>query len=451
MINADRKFEVTLIDTAGIQNLLDFDFREYKNPDLNFEVRKYIKKVFIECTEDVRDLLPSIPLRVEVHLEQERRSNQFISLAYYDSSRSSESRITIGVYYDTITKIGKGVVKGNLSRVADRFKATVYHELIHAADRLHLSEIKNTRYRDLSGVNYNHSGRFFDANALPDEVNVQWALLDFFYKFRAEGIAILGQKLMTNGYREANLNSTDALQKFNDIIIKVIDICSGLKFYHRFRSHEALVELQGLGMFAYEIADVLFVKALGKEELIESLVYPVAENQTDQVSRNVIHKTIKEFINIDLSEFIQVLLSLPELNFREQFLQVCAVIQREEDTNAIKEFSRNLIWTGYNREAEKYIQIVKGIMGSTIPLEEIIEMHKRLSKESYTEDIMQEIQAMATDLLLVVQNSGSEVAHWALTYLFDDEDLIHDDISYLGWQDDWVVLDSAMRILNLRQ
>ena len=87
-------------------------------------------------------------------------------------------------------------------------------------------------------------------------------------------------------------------------------------------------------------------------------------------------------------------------------------------------------------------------MGSRIPLSEMINMHDKFLQKSYPEDIIDDIRKMAEVLIKHAQETSNEVALWALTYLFDDQDLIHDDVSYLGWQDDWVVLNSATRILQ---
>ncbi|MBO4822344.1 MAG: hypothetical protein J5548_12890 [Prevotella sp.] len=40
------------------------------------------------------------------------------------------------------------------------------------------------------------------------------------------------------------------------------------------------------------------------------------------------------------------------------------------------------------------------------------------------------------------------IAQWALTYFFDDEDVIHDDIHGMGFVDDLVVLDYALNLLH---
>ncbi len=40
------------------------------------------------------------------------------------------------------------------------------------------------------------------------------------------------------------------------------------------------------------------------------------------------------------------------------------------------------------------------------------------------------------------------LAQWALTYFFDDEDIIHDDVSGLGLVDDMTIIDYATSILR---
>jgi hypothetical protein len=82
---------------------------------------------------------------------------------------------------------------------------------------------------------------------------------------------------------------------------------------------------------------------------------------------------------------------LPELNFREKFLHICAVIQREGDPKTIAEFSRHLLWTGYNKDAALFIQIIQKSMGSKMPLSEMIDMHDKFLQRSYPEDIIEDI------------------------------------------------------------
>ena len=81
-------------------------------------------------------------------------------------------------------------------------------------------------------------------------------------------------------------------------------------------------------------------------------------------------------------------------------------------------------------------------------VEEIKESYIIFSQKVYPEDIVEDIRKKGGLLLSSALNENNEVALWALTYLLDDQDLIHDDLSVLGWQDDWMVLDAACRIIN---
>jgi hypothetical protein len=124
-----------------------------------------------------------------------------------------------------------------------------------------------------------------------------------------------------------------------------------------------------------------------------------------------------------------------------QHFAVCKAASRHFETFTI---------TGFNKDAALFIKIMKSTIGSRIPLSEMIDMHDKFLQKSYPEDIIEDIRKMAEVLIKLAQTNGNEVALWALTYLFDDQDLIHDDISYLGWQDDWMVLEAALILLNQR-
>ena len=40
------------------------------------------------------------------------------------------------------------------------------------------------------------------------------------------------------------------------------------------------------------------------------------------------------------------------------------------------------------------------------------------------------------------------IAQWALSYLFDEQDLIHDDIKGIGLVDDETVIDYALKLIE---
>jgi len=393
-------------------------------------------------------MFPQNNLLFSVNLEQEKKINQSNVLACFDSEKSTANILYFRIYYDSILQLATYLNQSDGAEILKQFKSTLYHELMHAADLENLKEQLNRHDIDFKEHENIVAGAFFDANQSLKQVNVQWALLNFFSKFRAEGIAILGEKLLNNNFGENVLVQKDVFKSFNDTLNRVLEICSGLQFFNNFQSNHAIKELEELGLLAYVYADLLFIHALQKQEIVDELRLKNLSDLPSVNNRQEVIKLMKVFIETDLSEFIQLLLSLPELNFREKFLHICAVIQREGDTKTIAAFSRQLLWTGFNKDAALFIKIIKNSMGSKIPYSEMIDMHDKFLQKSFPEDIIDDIRKMAEVLIKHAQETRNEVALWALTYLFDDQDLIHDDISYLGWQDDWVVLNSAIRILQ---
>jgi uncharacterized membrane protein YkvA (DUF1232 family) len=51
-------------------------------------------------------------------------------------------------------------------------------------------------------------------------------------------------------------------------------------------------------------------------------------------------------------------------------------------------------------------------------------------------------------LLPLAIEEQNEIAIWSLTYLFDEEELIYDSIPFFGYQDDWLVLNDAIRLIK---
>jgi uncharacterized membrane protein YkvA (DUF1232 family) len=94
-----------------------------------------------------------------------------------------------------------------------------------------------------------------------------------------------------------------------------------------------------------------------------------------------------------------------------------------------------------------FIETIREVIGSKMSLDEISDGYKSFLQKEYPEDIVQRIRQKADYLYALAIKENNEVAIWALTYLLDDQDLIHDELSVLGWQDDWMVVEGAWRII----
>ena len=95
---------------------------------------------------------------------------------------------------------------------------------------------------------------------------------------------------------------------------------------------------------------------------------------------------------------------------------------------------------------------LKSIMGSRLDEEEMdCSYQEFLQKASDSQEDPQMAEKVRQLYSLMQTASDPEkkaIAQWALTYVFDDQDLMHDTIPGLGMADDMIVIDSALRFLR---
>lgn len=65
------------------------------------------------------------------------------------------------------------------------------------------------------------------------------------------------------------------------------------------------------------------------------------------------------------------------------------------------------------------------------------------------DDLDLEISHLCQQLLLHRNEQTMHLVDLALSYYLSKKDIIHDEILFLGKQDDWIVLESIFLLLNL--
>jgi len=450
---------ISIIDQSGVEQALDFDYRHQNKKSLYHDVRVAIKKVFAEKIELIKELFPIGELTFNVNLEQEKKDDTSETLASFDSERSGGGVYVFHVYYGTLRQIADSLLSITDSTILHSFSDTVLHELIHAADLSALQEANNIRehsYR-IHGGNQNQLLKELSA---PDyEWNVQWTLLRFFQIFRNEGIAMLGEHLLDD---DSNLKSQRPIEKvmmrFKENLNQVFRWCNGLKYYSSIETSKAHQILRELSMEAYHYGDLILlelIKTLHTEEntRVEKLIYVLSLDKPNTIDHQEAKYFLKLAMQIDLSEYMQAIFNNDILNKEEplskqQLLECCAVIQNENQDEVISIFSKNIAACSFNKNSQLFIETIREVIGSKMSLDEITEGYKAFLQKEYPEDIVQRIRQKADDLYALAIKENNEVAIWALTYLLDDQDLIHDELSVLGWQDDWMVVEGAWRVIN---
>ena len=451
-------YHISIIDQSGVEQALDFDYRNQNKKSLYHDLRLAIKKVFAEKIELIKELFPDGELTFNVNLEQEKKDETSETLASFDSERSGGGVYVFHVYYGTLRQIADSLLSIADSTILHSFSDTVLHELIHAADLSALQETNNIRehsYR-IHGGNQNQLLKELSA---PDyEWNVQWTLLRFFQIFRNEGIAMLGEHLFDE---DSNLKSERSIEKvmmrFKENLNQVFRKCTGLKYYSSIETTKAHQILRELSMEAYHYGDLILlelIKTLHPEE--NSRLEKLINNLSLDIPKAIGHQEAKYFLKlsmqIDLSEYVQAIFNNDILNREEplskqQLLECCAVIQNDNQDEIISIFSKNIASCSFNKNSQLFIETIREVIGSKMAIDEIHEGYKAFLQKEYPEDIVQRIRQKADELYLLALKENNEVAIWALTYLLDDQDLIHDELSILGWQDDWMVVEGAWRVI----
>ena len=124
----------------------------------------------------------------------------------------------------------------------------------------------------------------------------------------------------------------------------------------------------------------------------------------------------------------------------------CGKIQNEFDNSNADAFAQLALKP---ESADIFNAFMDQIMGCVIPEDELDKHYETFINKDKTD---LQIKNKLIDLYSILKNDTNAekkvLAQWALTYFFDEEDIIHDDIAVLGLVDDSMVIDFALKILQ---
>lgn len=449
---------ISIIDQSGIQHSLNFDFREHQIQNLYYEVRKIIKELFEEKAEMISALFPQKPLSFSVHLEQEKAENSGVVLACFDAGKSEDNDFYFHVYYSLIARIAQYIIEPNNQRAYAEISNVVLHELIHAAD---LSMLKENISITKSGYKLYGTDNFSmlrDVKSPNYKWDIQSALLRYFQIFRNEGVAILGEYLLLGQVNPFNIrNMEEVIAEFRSNLRSIFKLCEGMAYYNDFEQLHAYHMFKDLGNNAYQMSDLILLELLKTEHPeakgnLDVIIHKLSVNEPIELSKSETIDLLKMAMQLDLSEYVQAILNNVTLNDedvfpKQQLFRCCAIIQNEQPQEQVTKFAQNIGACGYNKDSKMFVELLKDILGCKMNHKELFDGHKLYMIKQHAEDIFQSIQ-VKVEQLFPLALKDNEIAVWALTYLFDDQDYIHDELPITGLQDDWMVLDAAVKILG---
>ncbi len=423
------------LDTVLMMDGYSREERQSAKQAIRAQFRETANKVFQEVLD--KPLPESITVNMAVNDREEMKGESAARLASFNVELSRG-----GSSYFTVREITvKTILEQSDSQL---LKSTVIHEMFHAADQYMLKsnrEIFEDVEDDINETadRFNHEGQ--DAHiALLN-------ILQIFDHYRAEGVALLGESLlMKTPFGVVNHATAQFCKTFELTIMRAqrrIGGHRGNDIFDKETFHKA-----------YHVAPIILLLVLEQGEDIQPEVAQKAlkclgsgqYNLTDEEVATIMRSAIK----LSLPAYIQGLICLgDEVAPISPFLNLCASIQKDIDEENIDSYE-DLIEEPVSEDA--FNEAMEQIMGCCMPEEELDGLYQKFMNNPIDDPSYPELKDKATILYSVLKNDTDndrrELAQWALTYLFDEEDLIHDDIPGIGYVDDLVVIDYAIDLLE---
>lgn len=314
---------------------------------------------------------------------------------------------------------------------------TVIHEMIHAADQSMLD-----KSRDLLVAvenEYRHRGGSIVSGAL-------LMVLQVLSNYRGEGVAVLGSHLLA---RRAFGNSLQALSGFSFIL--QVSLLQARHWVEDDRVDDVSFFQNEARFSAYSFAPYVLLSILARRGVVDAQLANRAVRGLDggpyDLSDDEVFSIIRASLQTSLEDYLVGLTQLGDnLKTLYPFLAFCARLRDDYDEGNIDAFSRLLQNPG---SAEEFLAVMDQIMGFPMPEDELDGLYAEFRARNpkgptgLAENVDRLFSVMKSDR----KEEDRRIARWALTYFFDDVDLIHDDVKGLGLVDDAVVLDCALRLL----
>ncbi len=424
------------LDTALMMDGYSKEQRIEAKQEIRTEFRDTAHRVFVDVLD--KPLPETITVNMAISDREELRGESAARLASYNVALSQANSAVF-----TIREI---TVKTLLNHEdLTLLKSTVIHEMFHAADKLMLEnshklfDIIRNDIAEGSG-SFNHQ-----------EENSNIALLrtlQVFNHYRAEGIAILGESLlMKSKFGTVRYAAEQFCKAFEMTLMKAQMKIDG-------QSSDWNVYDDDTYHVAYAVAPIILLLVLDKRGGVEHELVKKALDGLDTGEYNLTDDEIvaimRSSLSLTLTGYIQGLTNLGEqLAPIRPFLDFCTSLQQDGDDDNLNAYEQLI---QQPKSEATFQEAMDQIMGSCISEEELDRLYAAFLKNMRDEALYPQLKGKVTTLFSILKKDDDpdrkRMAQWALTYFFDDEDIIHDDVSGLGLIDDMTVIDYALRLLQ---
>ena len=425
-------------DDQGLDTILMMDgYSRTQRQELKQTIREKFRTVALKVYEEVlgKPLPETLVVNMAVSKKEELSGESVARLASYNLALSQMNSASF-----TIREI---TVKGLLENQDNtQFESTVIHEMFHAADRFVLE--KNYKmFSDLRSDINDHTDQYGNVS---DKVSYAlMGILQVFNHYRAEGVAILGESLlMKSQFGSADDSTTQFCRIFELALVKSQMRLSG---------DDVDTFSEDIFHKAYAVAPIILLKVLEKSGGVESLLVQKAldglQSGNFDLTDSEVITIMRAAVSLSLPGYIQGLMCLGDgVAPIRLFLSICAQIQGELDEDSVDALE---LLINQPTTAEAFNSAMEQIMGCCIPTEELNSLYDEFLENFANDPLYAPLKENMEKLYHVLNNGGnsdrSRIAQWALTYFFDDEDVIHDDVKGIGLVDDMIILEYAIKLL----
>lgn len=324
------------------------------------------------------------------------------------------------------------------------FKSTVIHEMFHAADKQMLDNSHRLFDAIMNDIAEGHD----DFNRQGESNNIALLrTLQVFNHYRAEGVAILGESLLM---KQEFGSVGDAIERFCSLFELLM-----IRARMRTEGDKSRGDIFDDATFhqAYAVAPVILLTVLGKTRKIDVNLAKKAleclESGEYNLSEEEVITIMRAALSLTLIGYVQGLTSLGnEIAPIRPFLDFCASLQQDSDEDNMLAYEQLIM---QSKSAETFNAAMDQIMGSCISEEELDGLYAEFLESTANDSLYPQLKEKVTLLYSVLKKDDNpdrkKLAQWALTYFFDDEDLIHDDVTGIGLVDDITIINYAIHLL----
>jgi uncharacterized membrane protein YkvA (DUF1232 family) len=431
---------IIIKDDQGLDTALMMDgYTGDQRMEAKQAIRSQFRDAETKVLQEVLDMpLPeTITVNMAISKNEELKGESAARLASFNAELSRDDSFNFTILEITVKKI---LDHSDLTL----FQSTVIHEMFHAAD-LSMLEESQKLFNGLYGkINDGYSS--FSKYESDGSIALL-KTLQMFNHYRAEGVAILGECLLMKSKFGAVDNATAQFCKvFEMVMVRAQMRINGHQEEERFDKE--------VFHRAYAVAPIILLLVLGKkgdikEELaikalhgLDSGMYDLTDSETITIMRSA--------LALNLTGYIQGLVSLgDQVAPLRPFLNFCTSLQHDSDEDNTNAYERLV---NQPRSAESFYAAMSQIMGSCMDEEELDALYEGFITNTSESSSYPQVKEKVTTLYNIFKTDGNQdrrrLAQWALTYFFDDEDIIHDDVSGLGFVDDVTIIDYAISLLQ---